>query len=759
MTSDGQLLECFLQEQDERAFEELVRRHGALVLGVCRRVLGDSSDVDEAFQNTFLVLLRKAGGLLKSDSLRGWLYQVAIRRALNVREAKLIRRRRTADEEELKNVIAPDRGALWGDVRAIVDEELSQLAEKYRLPLILCFLEGKSSDEAASLLRLNGSTLRSRLMRGRELLRTRLSRRGVSVYGSVLGTLLLENRSEAASEALIQTTVQTANRATPTAAGVTAGSSVLAGLLKGMFTAMPFPKFIILLVTLPGLFLVSWPVLHWFEGRSDLLPEGKHLSEQASFPKAPSQRTAEISGAGTAAQSAAIPAMNIRLPTSIEDYVQRFKSAASLSDAGQRWYGLRELGITLSDEEFIEAETLAQTVFERSKQQGAPSKITSGLSRERLDFFHAAVFAVWVEADPTPAANWVYRLQAFRSERCLGLFFVGFKDFNEIKKSSTKTNLGAQSYFLYQVISQWAGRDMDAVFVWLRAKGMQRGSLYEAMELRRASELKKREKPSDPIAARDWALALPEGKSKMSHFRTAISAWVERDSEAAKTWTAQLPDGSGWIKEEAGVQIARTLAKESPQVAFEWVQQAFKNGGNAKAVAIIASSWADRDPQVAMEWAEKLQDKKLRDEASKAIVDKQVNKLTLDRETSFVELMAVVESLPNVYRDDSVKKVVTGWMTHHQSVEPIIGWLDSKPAGMQRDELVSYVLGFYSHTLSPEHAWELAETIKDSRVRLVTWEGIARNWLDREPKAAAKWILRSSLPQETKNRLLKQEIE
>jgi RNA polymerase sigma factor (sigma-70 family) len=179
--SEGQLLRRFVGEGDEVAFSTLVARHGAMVLGVCRRVLGTLPDADDAFQATFLVLLRRATGLQDAESLGPWLYGVAWRVASRARTVNARRR-----IEEGKAAVGRPDAALpaWPaeqrELRAVLDEEINRLPEKYRRPLVLCYLEGLTQEAAARRLRWKAGVLRGRLDRGRLRLRGRLARRGLA---------------------------------------------------------------------------------------------------------------------------------------------------------------------------------------------------------------------------------------------------------------------------------------------------------------------------------------------------------------------------------------------------------------------------------------------------------------------------------------------------------------------------------------------------------------------------------------------------
>jgi RNA polymerase sigma factor (sigma-70 family) len=174
--TDRELLEAFVEQSDEKAFAALVRRHGPMVLSVCRRVLRQAEDSEDAFQATFLVLARKAGRLRRPDLLANWLYGVAYRTAQHARDRIA---RRLQREREAASMPAPRSELLTSlnELGRLLDEELHRLPEKYRLPLVLCYLEGKTNKEAASLLGWPSGSMSHRLERGRNLLRDRLAAR------------------------------------------------------------------------------------------------------------------------------------------------------------------------------------------------------------------------------------------------------------------------------------------------------------------------------------------------------------------------------------------------------------------------------------------------------------------------------------------------------------------------------------------------------------------------------------------------------
>ncbi len=182
--SDGSLLDRFLADRDAAAFEVLVRRHGPMVLGVCRRILGNAADADDAFQATFLVLLRKADCVRPRDRVGPWLHGVAYRTASKARG--LMARRRVREQPLADRPVDYVPNFEVRDWLPLLDRELNRLPEKYRTVVVLCDLQGLSRHDAATHLQLSAGTLSSRLARGRAILGDRLKRRGVALSAVLL---------------------------------------------------------------------------------------------------------------------------------------------------------------------------------------------------------------------------------------------------------------------------------------------------------------------------------------------------------------------------------------------------------------------------------------------------------------------------------------------------------------------------------------------------------------------------------------------
>ena len=235
--TDGQLLASFIATRDEAAFVALVRRHGRMVLGVCRRILRHEHDAEDAFQATFLVLARKAASVVPREAVGNWLYGVAYRTAL---EARTVNARRRGKERHVRDM--PERavgsGEL-GELREVLDRELSRLPDKYRLPMVLCELEGRSRQEVARQLGLPEGTLSSRLATGRKVLAKRLKRYGPEFSSTALAAVLAESAAAALPTGLASFTAKAAIMVT---VGPGAVSAPVLALAEGVVKAMLISK-------------------------------------------------------------------------------------------------------------------------------------------------------------------------------------------------------------------------------------------------------------------------------------------------------------------------------------------------------------------------------------------------------------------------------------------------------------------------------------------------------------------------------------
>ena len=231
MLSDGQLLDRFVERRDASAFEAIVERYGPLVWGVCRRVLRDHHDAEDAFQATFLVLARKAASVMPREKLGNWLYGVAFQTAMNAKTTRAKRRVRERPAWEMTEPEAvPDEQA--DEWLSRLDREVARLPEKYRMPIILCELEGKTHRQAAEQLGWPVGTVSGRLSRARAMLASRLSRPGTPLTVGALGVLLVHDAAQAGvPPELVRSTAQAASLST-------AGKAVTAGVVSAEVAAL-----------------------------------------------------------------------------------------------------------------------------------------------------------------------------------------------------------------------------------------------------------------------------------------------------------------------------------------------------------------------------------------------------------------------------------------------------------------------------------------------------------------------------------------
>ncbi len=236
--SDGQLLDLFISQKDNAAFEALVRRHGSMVMKVCYRVIGNHHDAEDAYQVIFLLLARKAASVKSREMVANWLHGVAYRTSLKARSLRIKAQVRERQVSRMPDAV---QQSACHDLQPLIDQELSRLADIYRLPILLCDLEGKSIKKVAQQLGWPQGTVAGRLARGRKLLAKRLARHGLAMAS---GAVLLQNSASACvSPSLVAATVKAAS-------AYAAGKSVATGmisanvaiLIQGGLTAMFWTK-------------------------------------------------------------------------------------------------------------------------------------------------------------------------------------------------------------------------------------------------------------------------------------------------------------------------------------------------------------------------------------------------------------------------------------------------------------------------------------------------------------------------------------
>jgi RNA polymerase sigma factor (sigma-70 family) len=286
--SDAELLRRYNGSKDqaaEQAFEALLHRHGPMVMGVCRHILSQAQDADDAFQATFLILIRKSHSIRVDTSLAPWLYGVAYRTATRVR-ANASRRRLDPMQDLEAAPVEPMGEVLGWEIRPMLHEELNRLPEKYRAPIVLCHLEGKSYEEAAQMLHWPVGTVSGRLSRGRQLLKSRLERRGLTASAGMLAAPFLGDKLSTSLPAatVLESTLAAASRL---GTAQTVSTSVLQ-LTQGVLNAMLMHKLKIasVMVLSLGTFAVGAGVLYRVASADSKRDSGP-LAEEAQAPLSP----------------------------------------------------------------------------------------------------------------------------------------------------------------------------------------------------------------------------------------------------------------------------------------------------------------------------------------------------------------------------------------------------------------------------------------------------------------------------------------
>lgn len=291
--SEVQLLEQFVRQHDQAAFEALVERHGPMVMGVCRQWLRDPRDAEDAFQATFLVLVRKASSLRDCTLLGNWLYGVAYRVALRARSDAA--KRRSRETGGVDNHADPSVPTSQED-RPWLYEEVNRLPEKYRAPIVLCYLEGRTHEEAAEQLCWPVGTVKGRLSRARDLLRARLIRRGIAPSVGAVTAAFARDASAAlpVPVTLVDSTVQAAS-AFAAAKGAAAGpiSAQVAALIEGVCHAMFLNKLKLIVTTIvvTGLLTASAGVIARARSDADGENRGQETTKKGE-PNAPEKAKA-----------------------------------------------------------------------------------------------------------------------------------------------------------------------------------------------------------------------------------------------------------------------------------------------------------------------------------------------------------------------------------------------------------------------------------------------------------------------------------
>ncbi|HEV3383989.1 MAG TPA: sigma-70 family RNA polymerase sigma factor [Gemmata sp.] len=280
--TDAQLLEDYIIRRDDAAIAVLVQRHALMVWGVCRRVLSNYHDAEDAFQATFLVLVRKASSIASRELLANWLYGVAHQTALKARATAAKRKRRESQVKEMPEpaVLEQDR---WPDLQPLLDQELSQLPDKYRVVIVLCDLEGKTRKQAAEQLGCPEGTVAGRLARARAVLAKRLTRHGLAVSSVILAAALSPGiASSAVPVPLVSNAIEAASALSSGQAATGLISAQVTALTEGVLKAMLITKLKIATAVLFAVTMIALTCGVLAGQKSELLDEVKSMPQMKS---------------------------------------------------------------------------------------------------------------------------------------------------------------------------------------------------------------------------------------------------------------------------------------------------------------------------------------------------------------------------------------------------------------------------------------------------------------------------------------------
>jgi RNA polymerase sigma factor (sigma-70 family) len=280
---DQELLRRFSAGHDKAAFSALLRRHGSMVLDICRNMLGNEADAEDAFQATFLVLVQRAGAIRNKSSVGSWLHGVAYRIALKA-QAEFARRQKHEARGPAQTAAAPSDDLTWREVQQTLHAELNRLSECYRAPLVLCYLEGKTQEEAALLLGVSRATVKKRLESARALLRQRLVRRGLGPAAFLaVAAWPPASVSATVSSVLVDSTVKAATSVAAGGAAALVVSAKVAALTQGVLRTMLLTKLKVAAAALlvASLFVSAALISGW-----NALPESAFAAQPAAQNKA-----------------------------------------------------------------------------------------------------------------------------------------------------------------------------------------------------------------------------------------------------------------------------------------------------------------------------------------------------------------------------------------------------------------------------------------------------------------------------------------
>jgi RNA polymerase sigma factor (sigma-70 family) len=415
--SEWQLLERYLEARDELAFEVLVQRLGPMVLGVCRRALANPIDVDDAFQATFLVLVRRARHLGPRDAIGPWLHGVASRVAMRARCAAARRRRLEPTIVELTGIV-DERRPDDREIGEVIDHELSRLPAKYRHPIILCYLEGQTHEEAARQLNWPVGTVKGRLARARSLLQSRLIRRGLAPSVAAMTLTLSRDSAAGPHRELLDRTLQASLKMAFGPATAQIVSASIRALVEGVLTSMFFNSLrwagvamVVAGLACTGLGVMARqePALKKAEPRSAVIPATAPPASTTPEPSpmnenqlvAPSPHTDDAVANLAELRRALVKAASSEWAQALEDYKTTHKGLETAYQASKRLLTSQQGSAENDDDKLSALKAHSQRIRDLARQILNPA---SGIATAQIKTY-AAEAELWLAQARTDSST------------------------------------------------------------------------------------------------------------------------------------------------------------------------------------------------------------------------------------------------------------------------------------------------------------------------------------------------------------------
>jgi RNA polymerase sigma factor (sigma-70 family) len=809
MKTDADLLQQYVADGSEAAFEELVTRHVDLVFSAAMRLMdGDAQMAQDVMQMVFVDLARKSARLTHHSCLAGWLY-TSVRYAASGLHRKNQRRQKYEWEARPMNDLSdPEASVDWTQLQPVLDEAMNSLGETDRHAVLLRYFERKTLAEVGRSLGTSESTARKRVERGVEKLRLLLKRRGITSTSVAFGTILTTQATVAAP---------TGSVAVLTSVSLVAAASTSTGPLSSLLQFLPATAKQTAVIGLVFLAGVTTPIV--VHSNSWVGPKKSVLSNNP--PKAQGQPDGNSATAGV--QPAADSPL-ARLAAFLRRADERAKNASfdenelrflvwslPLGDYPAAWRlgdGLNHAGIKTS---------LGQSILTCWAELDPISAVTAAANshdgwRQGAPLL---VLETWARQDPIAALAWVRRSAPPKAyAQALGQVLpavaetepqIALSALEEIPEGQSRRNV------CLEVVRRWASHAPGAAAEYLMGlpRSGQRSQLIEFV----ASEWAKLDPPaaldwSENLGARDREATLvnivsviaqisPErAASYLDHLNSPklrwlipsiVQNWAASDLRAAAEWTRSL-----WAKSDlaadakngplglATYNLLQEWCKKEPGLAAEFAivlpdEAARKNG-----IQAVLASWSGRSWQAAQNWADHLPAGSEREAALKGLCQglaksdpAQAANFVASLPPGDTQSQAAIElastwtrknpqaaaqwvaSFPEgETRQRAAAGVMESWVHSGADAEVAANWLKQLPDGPTRDQAAQSFVGWAAF-VQPELAASWVSAFKGESERNQQIENIARKWLERDPEAARKWLQTTSLPEEMKNQLIR----